>query len=227
MDYTGIKKLSLSVFLGFLMLTALIAIIAVLRDDFGSIQIKILVSSAAISGASICAMSCVAFIERKHIPVLGFTGVFFAVAAALLLIVAMWGEIDNTDFVRTIMSSYVISVAFAHAFLLVLPDLEKKYSAVQTASSISISFLALMIVAIIWGDFDNEYYFRLMAVTGIIVGLLTLVIPLLMKMRKGETEVGESLVLKMVEPGLFEDSSGTRYEVQEILEDSSDSAEAV
>lgn len=121
MDYTGIRKLSLRVFLGFLVLTA---VIAVLRGEFGEFQVKTLVTSATISVASICSMSCISFIERKQQASLGLTGVFFCVVAASLSIIAMWGGFDGGITVRIVMSLWVISVAFAHGFLLLLPALD-------------------------------------------------------------------------------------------------------
>ena len=170
MDYTGIRKLSLRVFLGFLVLTALIAIIAVLRGEFGEFQVKILVTSATISVASICSMSCISFIERKQQASLGLTGVFFCVVAASLSIIAMWGGFDGRITVRIVMSLWVISVAFAHGFLLLLPVLDEKGRWTQPASSISIAVLALMLVSLIWGDFRSEIFFRVLAVASIEIG---------------------------------------------------------
>ena len=86
MDYTKLKILSLKVFIGFLGLTAIIAVIAVLRGEFGKLEEKILATSLTISGASICSMSCAAFIDKKKHTLLGLFGIGLSVAAAVLLI---------------------------------------------------------------------------------------------------------------------------------------------
>ena len=67
MDYSEIRKLALKIFIGFLGLTAVIAIISVLAGQFGELQWKILGTTFTISAASICSMSCAAFIEKKKI----------------------------------------------------------------------------------------------------------------------------------------------------------------
>ncbi len=225
MDYSGIRKLFLRVFLGFLVLTALIAIIAVLRGEFGEFQVKILVTSATISVASICSMSCISFVERKQLPALGLTGVVFSIAATLMTIVAMWGELDGRNTVQTIMSLWIISVAFAHGFLLSLPVLDEKGRWTQPASSVSITLLAIMLVSLIWGDFRSEIFFRVLAVVSIVVGLLTLVVPLLMKLRKGVDGEAKRLVLTQIGDALYEDRAGRRFEVTEESEKSEDSVQ--
>lgn len=77
-----------------------------------------------------------------------------------------------------------------------------------------------MLVSLIWGDFRSEIFLRVLAVASIVVGLLTLLVPLLMKLRKGEGEVGARLVLTEVGGGLYEDSTGQRYQVSDALSES-------
>ena len=75
MDFTAIKRICLKIFLGFLGLTAVVAIISVLSGDFGELQGKILITCSAVSAASICSMSCAAFIEKKRLVKTGLTGI--------------------------------------------------------------------------------------------------------------------------------------------------------
>jgi VIT1/CCC1 family predicted Fe2+/Mn2+ transporter len=94
----------------------------------------------------------------------------------------MWPEIDSEEYWKTTITFFVFAIAFAHVFLLVLPQLDNKQKWVQLASSISIGILALLIVVAVWGEIDAEDYYRLLAVVAIIVGLETLVVPILMKL---------------------------------------------
>ena len=126
MDYTEIRKLSLRVFIGFLVLTALIAIISVLSGEFGELQLKTLATSATISAASILLMACVAFIEKKKLAGIGLCGIFLSFSAAILLSVGIWPEIESEGYWKTTITFGVFAIAFAHAFLLVLPQLDDK-----------------------------------------------------------------------------------------------------
>ena len=216
MDYAQTRKAFLKGFLGFLVVTAVLAIYSILTDTFGPLQAKILGTSAIISAASILSMACAAFLERRRIPWLGFTGIASAVAAALVAIIAIWGEIENRDMIRAIMSLVVVAVGFAHAFLLVLPQLDRNQEWVQKASSTIIAVLAIMLIAMIWGDFESEWYARILSVMAILTGLVTLTVPLMMRLRKESHEAVRKLALTEREDGLFEDSDGTVFRVEEV-----------
>ena len=87
MNPENAKRIFLKLFIGFLSLTATIAILSVLSGDFDEFQLKILASSFSISAASICSMSCAAFVEKKKKKELGILGgTFSAIAAAFVII---------------------------------------------------------------------------------------------------------------------------------------------
>ena len=65
MDYAEFRRASLRTFLGFLALTAAVAVVSVLSGDFGETQVKVLLTTLTISAASMCAMACAAFIEKR------------------------------------------------------------------------------------------------------------------------------------------------------------------
>jgi hypothetical protein len=216
MDYTEIRKLSLKVFLGFLGLTALIAIISVLSGQFGKIQFKILATCSTISAASICSMSCAAFIERKRLKALGLSGILLSLLSACLLIVGIWSEMHSEGFWKTSMTLVVGAVSFAHAFLLALPELNNRQKWIQTLSSISIGVLALLIVVALWGEIQEDGYYRLLTVVAIIVGLETLSIPIVMKLQKGTAHKAQKLVLEKLKGDIYQDSTGRKYQLKEI-----------
>ncbi len=216
MNPTEAKRVFLKLFIGFLSLTAAIAILSVLSGDFGEFQLKVLVTTFSISAASICSMSCAAFMEKKKKKELGILGILFAAIATALVVGSLWWEINEAVYWKVTISFIVFAVAFAHAFLLVLPDLDPGHRWTQKASGVCIGVLALQIVSAIWGEIDHEGYFRLIAVVSIVVVLLTLVIPILMKIRKGGADLVRTLVLTENQDGTFCDQSGTVYSVTEV-----------
>jgi len=219
MDYTAIRKLSLRAFIGFLVATAVIAVISVLSGEFGEFQLKVLATSLTISAASVCSMSCAAFIEKKKMAALGLSGIVLAIAAAVLLIGGMWPEIKSDEYWKTAITCVVFALAFAHAFLLILPDLDERQAWVQLTSSVSIGALALLIVFAVWGEIDDKAYYRLLAVVAILVALQTLIVPILMKLRKGASRERKLLVLERIEGELYKDSAGKAYRVKEVNAD--------
>ncbi|MEO1993699.1 MAG: hypothetical protein ABGZ17_00310 [Planctomycetaceae bacterium] len=172
MNYTEVKKLLLQIFICFLALTALIAIASVLTGEFGEIQAKILGTSFTISAASICAMSCAAFVEKnKNLAHLGLSGIALSILAAILVIIGIWAEIHSEIYMKTVATCSVCAIASAHACLLVLPALQRNHAWVQTTSTASIAVLSLQIVVAIWAEIDEENYYRLLAVVAILVAI--------------------------------------------------------
>lgn len=216
MDYARIRKVLLKAFLGFLGLTALIAIVSVLAGEFGETQWKILATTFTVSSASICSMSCAAFIERKKHIALGLSGILLSVCAAILLIVGIWPEIDNDTYWKTTITLAVLAVGSAHAFLLVLPELAPTHKWVQPVASVCIGVLALQIIIAVWGEIDENVYYRVLTAVAIIVGLETLAVPILMKLRPTGAHRSQKLVLEQVQGSVYRDSSGRTYELHEI-----------
>lgn len=218
MNYGEIKRLFLKVFLGFLGLTAFIAIVSVL-SDFGGIQFESICTCLTISIASICSMSCAAFIEKKKRVALGVFGIILSVSSALLLIVGLW----MWQFIRDIIVYWKIAytlglfaIGFAYSFLLSLPDLDEKQKWVQRVSVVSIGILTIQIVAVIWGEIQNEGYYQILTALSIVVGLETVAIPILAKMRKGNGQKISRLVLIRLEGDIYTDSSGKKYQLKEL-----------
>src|SRR5262245_13976448 len=230
MNYAKIRGLLLKIFIGFLSLTALVAIVSVLSGEFGKTQIKVLITTCSISAASICAMSCAAFLERKKAKAVGGTGILIASVSALLVIAGTWGEIPEEDYWRATATLVVLSVCFAHGCLLCLPSLAARYRWTQIASTILITLLAVQIIVAIWGKIDNEGFYRFLAALSVLVVLITLVIPICSRLGASAGEpatadspaatptdqVPEKLVLRKISAGVFADESGRTFQVAEI-----------
>lgn len=222
------RSMLLKTFIGFLILTALTGIVSVLMGDFGELQLKVMATTFSISAASICAMSCAAFIEKRSPVALGWTGLGICFVGEALLLIGMWAEVDGEFFWKSTLTMIVLGLGFAHALLLQLPRLDEGHDWVQPVAGGCIAGLAAMIIAAFWGEVDNEGYYRVMIVVSIIVVLVTLVIPVLMKLAKPmpnvpvapafakpETDDGE-LVLTKLDGDYYQDASGAKYRVERV-----------
>lgn len=213
MNYMEIRKLSLKVFLGFLGLTALVAIVSVLIGEFGELQGKILITCFTISIASIFVMSCAVFIEKKKLVLLGMSGIALSVSAAVLTIVCTWLEFNSDEYWKVTFTCWILAVSLTLAFLLSLPAFDR-YKWVQPISAVTIGILALQGIVAIWGEIDDELYYRIFAVVAIIVALEVLVIPILTRIQKTASLRKEKLVLEKIDEGLYRDSAGNEYELK-------------
>lgn len=224
MDFTRIRKTALRIFIAFLAFTALISIVFIFGEEFGDIQVRILMTSFTISISSICAMSCAAFIERRKMVNLGLTGMTVSVLTGLLVITVIWIDPNNDIFYKLIASMIAASLSFAHAFLLMLPELDKKHEWVQQSAAITITLLLTMIISMIWWEVENEFIFRMLGAVAIVVGLQTLVIPILLKLKSSPDSVSNAdetvsegstseLHLTHLQGDMYRDDKGKTYEV--------------
>lgn len=216
MDFTDLRKGFLKLFLGFLGITALVAIASVVSGELGSIQVKILITCFTISAASISAMACAAFIERRQHVRPGILGISLAVLSATLVITGVWVESGNEWYWKVTVTIITLAIGAAHGLILNLPDLNKKSQWVQTASTAIIVLLVLLIHVVIWGEVETEWFYRLLTIVAILTGLVTLAIPILMKLHADTGVDEELLLLKRLEFGKYQAPDGDIYHVEKI-----------
>ena len=216
MNYSKIKKIFLRGFIGFLVLTAIVAIVAVFNESFGETQKRILATTFTISIASICAMACAAFIERRGLITLGMAGITCSALGGALLLLGIWNILESEISFKVTATLITMSVAFAHSFLLALPELGKRHFWVQVVTAITIGLLAIQIIAAVWIEIENIIYYQSLIVVAILVGLETLVIPILLKLGGQEKPQTQELHLTHVDGNHFRNADGEMYEVKAV-----------
>lgn len=214
MKSNELKRTLLRIFIGFLIATACVAIVSVLTGEFGEFQAKVLVTTLTISAASICSMSSAAFIEVRRQRILGGFGIGLACAAALFVIGGVWAEASDVNYWRTSMTSIVLAVAFAHGFLLCLPNLSPTHRWVFVVGPVLIGILVVQGLGLLWEIVDSELFIRSMIVNSILVVLVTLIVPILMRINDARTsDVPMTRLLKQEREDVWVDSEGKRYRV--------------
>jgi hypothetical protein len=218
MPLAQLRKIFLWSFIGFLTVTALIAVVCLFGRDFGELQLKVLATTFTISAASICAMACAAFIEKRGSRPWGFAGLLLATAAAAFTVLGIWMESDSDSYWKVTVTLIVVSLAFTHALLLHIPTLSPAYRWTRVIAVVLVSALVIELIYVIFNVDDNhEDIFRLIAATSVFVVLLTLVIPICAKLGgSNQKEAGEKLVLEKISDGVFTDPSGRKYRVTTV-----------
>jgi len=216
MSITRFKQLCLVSLIGFLSLSALIAVVSLLSGDFGSTQVKVILTALTISGASICAMSCSAFIEKHGLPLLAGVGVLVAAVAAIMAISGIWAEIGKEEYWKATISLIVISAAFAHCLLLCIPSLAPGVRWTQVSLIAFVSILTLQIVFAVYGEISDIGYYRLVGVVAVIVVLLTLIVPICLRLSPAPILKSNRLALDHDEGDIYRDRNGARYRVTQI-----------
>lgn len=211
MIISQIKRFFLWSLIGFLSLSALIAVVCLLVGDFGETQVKIILSTLTISGASLCAMACSAFVEKTRLTIPGILGAVLAGVTAICVLSGIWGEINWENYWKITASMAVLTVFLAHALLLHIPTLAGAYRLIRRGLNICLAILVLQILTLIWGEIGGDTFYRIMGAVAVLALLLTLVIPICARLALAAAK--NRLVLTQDEGDLYHDDQGRRYRV--------------
>ncbi len=180
------KKLALWFLIASVAISAAFGIIAILTGKFGTFQIRIILTTVTISAASICALASGALWEGRGRRILPLAGIVLAVIAAALLITGIWLEPSAEQFWKLTASLGVLAAATAHACLLSLAKLERRFSWASVTTFAAIYLLAFLIVLSIYIEPQGDLGFRLIGVTAIVVAALTIMIPIFHRLSRDD-----------------------------------------
>ena len=220
MNSQQLRKLALKCFIGFLVLTGLLAVVMVVVGRFGELELKILLSTLTVSAANVCALSCAAAMERHGYRITGLVGIGCAVLAGLMSLLGIWVAIPSKLFWQFTLSAIICAAAMAHLFLLLLPVLKAQHCWFQKLSSGTLLLLAGMLNLLVWGELESEGYFRTLAAVAIVAVIQTLVTPLLARLAKSEKPQEQQVITLTADPeqdGVYCSHDGRRYRLQEVV----------
>lgn len=148
-------------------------------------EIKVLLTTATIAGASICGLACggCLLLGQRTAPMAGLA--LNALSACLILIgiwAQPWRHSSNWDFWegywKLTTSLTVYAIAFSHLSLLLMARLAGAYRWAYVVAYYLILGLATVVAAgILFEYFDKEEYWRTTGALSIMVAAITLMIP--------------------------------------------------
>lgn len=170
-------------------IAAIVGIIALLSGDFGDTQGKIILTTLLMGASSITALCHLAIADRA-MRIVGFVGLAasaLALITGLVLIWRDWYDAFSEDWLKVFATAGVLAVSFAHANLLLLLAGRRRLliRIGLMVTLVMIAAVAIMIILPIVSEgeipgYDNEeWYWRLFGVVGILDVLGTVVVPVL------------------------------------------------
>ena len=170
-------------------IAAIVGIIALLSGDFGDTQGKIILTTLLMGASSITALCHLAIADRA-MRLVGFVGLAASAIALITGLVLIWRDWNDSafeDWLKAFATAGVLAVSFAHANLLLLLAGRRRL-VIRIGLMITlvmIAAVAIMIILPVVSDgeipgFENdEWYWRLFGVVGILDVLGTVVVPVL------------------------------------------------
>lgn len=182
----SVKKLFLYSLIVSVCASAFLGIIAIVSGNFGDLQAKVLLTSLTISGASLAGFCCGAAFETHRVRHFAAAGILLVAVAAVLILVGTWGEVSWDDYWKSAATVSIFATGFAHLCLLQLARLSRRYQWTLWAAYVLIFGLCTIISVMLWGDVDDDLMFRIMGINAILVGTVSLLIPIFHRLSHGE-----------------------------------------
>ena len=170
-------------------LAAVVGIIALLSGDFGETQGRIILMTLLLGATSITALCHLAIADRA-MRIVGFVGLAASSVTLITGLVLIWRDWDSPGFdqwFKAFATAGILAVSFAHANLLLLLA-GRRRSVIRVGLMITlvmIASVAIMVILPILSEGDipgvgnEEWYWRLFGVVGILDVLGTVVVPVL------------------------------------------------
>ena len=161
-------------------LGALLGIVVVLRGSWGWFEVRVILTTLTIAVASLCGLACdLSRAARRGSNILPNSGLALTLVVAAMTLGGMWLDIDSSVFWKATAVASVFAAATIQTCLLSIATLYGNARWVFVAACVVAFGLASFIAAIILGEIDDDFAFRIMIALAIVDGAFTLVIPML------------------------------------------------
>lgn len=182
-------SLVISVILG-----AVLGIVVVLRDTWGWYEVRIILTTITVAVASLCGLACElskVSVGRDLLPKGGriLTGI-----AGVAILAAMWTDCETEWIWKGIAAVSIFAVATVHVCLLSIAKLTRRFQWVFFVGWQAIYGLAALLAAMVLLEIDVEGLWRFVAVLSIVNAAITLVIPILHRIGRMESNRHELLM---------------------------------
>jgi hypothetical protein len=181
-----VKKAFLYALIGSVALGALLGILTILSGHFGWLEIRVLLTTVTIAGASICGLACGAHLSTKRGKVLPLAGIGLTLLAAVMLIAGIWQMVISDGYWQVTASASVFAIACAHLSLLSMARLADAFRWSLVAAYVVILGVASLIVVLILRERYDAGMFQLLGVAAIVDAAITIVIPILHRIGRDE-----------------------------------------
>ena len=171
--------------------SALMGSYAVLREDFGETETRLLLSTLTVFGASAITLACGLAWERGRLGVVPPLGVALGLVGLVLMLVLIWGDPDTDRplLVKAVATEVTLALAATHASLVGVVGMGRRASPAVTAALGLNGVLTAMTIVPIWWESVGEAdaYWRVYGSLFVLLVAVTIAIPVLRRLQ-GATE---------------------------------------
>lgn len=190
----NIRRVFLYTLITSVAVSALIGIGVILFGDFGSFEIRILMTTLTVTATSILGLACGAYLETGRGRKLPLSGIIFSIIAAIMTLFIIWDFLDDSQlFVKSATTAMLLALSLSHLSLLSLARLDKHFAWSRIATFISIALLVAVLLFLLWAEPEgsSDFVSRTIGVLSILVAAGTVITPVFHKLSANEDEAAE------------------------------------
>lgn len=173
-------------------LSACLGVLTILQGHYGWVELRILLTTVTVVGASICGLACGAYLATRHGQVLPLLGIALTFLAAGMVILGIWTDMASGGYWRFAAVFAVLSVACAHLSLLSMARLTEGYQWSLMAAHVAIFGVASLMILLILDPgsmfgMAGAGVFQVLGVATIIDAAITILIPIFHRLSKARS----------------------------------------
>ena len=173
------RSAALRLFLTSIAINAALGIWAILVDDFGDTQGKVLLSSFLVSAGMLAVLINGAPVSRRILWPTPLVAVLSLLLGVGLLLVFVWAETDSEPFTKGTATTFVVGGAATFSGLLALLPLRPAHQVLRFTAHLLIAGLTATVIGVIWAESGGDAIARVIGVQSILVAAFSLAVPAL------------------------------------------------
>ncbi len=165
--------------------SALMGSYAVLSEDFGDAEARLLFSTLSVFGTSMIVLACGVAWERGRLGVVPPLGIALGVVGLVLLLVVIWAEpdTDNDALGRGLLTEMTLALAATHASLVGIFGVGRRYASAPIAAYALNALLTATSILWIWWEPDwGDAFGRWYGTLVVLLIATTIAIPVLRRL---------------------------------------------
>ena len=173
-------------------LSALIGIGVLLFGDFGTLEVRILMTTLTVTVTSIFGLACGACLESGRARILPLVGIALSVISAMMCFFIIWNVLDQNEiFIKSFLTSTILAAACSYMSLLLLARLDRRFSWTRIAAAVCIVLLSAIFLYILWFEpiGGSDLIYRVLGILGIVLASITVITPILHKLSTSRSNV--------------------------------------
>ncbi|MDP6822814.1 MAG: hypothetical protein QF554_05935 [Dehalococcoidia bacterium] len=184
------RSAGLQVFVVSVVISAALAIISLIRGEFGDTDGKILMTALAVAAASVLTLSNGIVLERGRSGLLASLpslAILVSITGFVLLIVMVWNDFEFEDLGKTAASVVIVGVALTHWSLVSIARIPARFRWLRNAAYPLSGLLAAFLVSALWERVEGPATAQTVGVIGVLTVATSIILPVLQRLSPSGT----------------------------------------